>query len=294
MLSLYALADAAGMAEKAGWDENGTPFADASPPADDNPDERRMQLLAFDLWNRLLGQDQIPVITNLEPSGHPLLSPFAVLLDMSTSREDPKIVFLGQSLADECGVSCCGLNSSPSQASGVRDPGSKIPSVGGARNRGAPSPETPRARASRSLRSRIRTARKVSELPAQSLLAHIAELYLAALVAPVPLGFETECINQRGRIVLCRGILLPFTRSCPKVDFVFGVINWKEAVSGRKGSGPGRELSIPSGQGASPARQDRPVPGSLAAGQTVASAMAATGPDECCVELATTVAPLHP
>jgi hypothetical protein len=46
-----------------------------------------------------------------------------------------------------------------------------------------------------------------------------------------PIGFEAEFTNQRGNEILYRGIMMPFSTDDEKIDFVYGVINWKEVVN---------------------------------------------------------------
>ena len=70
----------------------------------------------------------------------------------------------------------------------------------------------------------------VSQLPPGSLLARFAEHYLKVVISPEPIGFEAQFVNQRDRTILYRGILLPFTGAGPGINFVFGVISWKEAA----------------------------------------------------------------
>ena len=48
------------------------------------------------------------------------------------------------------------------------------------------------------------------------------------LANQAPIGFEAEFINQRGAAILYRGILLPFSSDDDTIDFIYGVINWKE------------------------------------------------------------------
>ncbi len=70
--------------------------------------------------------------------------------------------------------------------------------------------------------------RKLSDVPARSLLSRITDHYLQILANQAPIGFEAEFVNQRGRTILYRGILLPFSSDDQTIDFIFGVINWKE------------------------------------------------------------------
>ena len=74
------------------------------PPAPIIPDERRMQLRAYELWNRLLGIGRLPAIEDLLPDEHPSLASNGVLIDYRTCTKDPRIAFLGRNLAEQCGV----------------------------------------------------------------------------------------------------------------------------------------------------------------------------------------------
>ena len=46
-----------------------------------------------------------------------------------------------------------------------------------------------------------------------------------------PIGFEAEFINDRGINIMYRGILLPYSSDDDTIDFIYGVINWKEAAT---------------------------------------------------------------
>ena len=70
--------------------------------------------------------------------------------------------------------------------------------------------------------------KRLSEVPGRSLLSRITDHYLQILANQAPIGFEAEFTNQRGAEVLYRGILLPWSSNGEAIDFVFGVINWKE------------------------------------------------------------------
>jgi hypothetical protein len=43
-----------------------------------------------------------------------------------------------------------------------------------------------------------------------------------------PVGFDAEFVNQRGRSICYRGILMPFSSDGDTIDFIYGVINWKD------------------------------------------------------------------
>ncbi|MXO60413.1 hypothetical protein GRI89_12785 [Altererythrobacter salegens] len=68
----------------------------------------------------------------------------------------------------------------------------------------------------------------LSDVPARSLLSRITDHYMQILANQAPIGFEAEFVNQRGATILYRGILLPFSTDDEKIDFIYGVINWKE------------------------------------------------------------------
>lgn len=68
----------------------------------------------------------------------------------------------------------------------------------------------------------------LADVPARSLLSRITDHYMQILANQAPIGFEAEFVNQRGRTILYRGILLPFSSDDENIDFIYGVINWKE------------------------------------------------------------------
>ena len=70
----------------------------------------------------------------------------------------------------------------------------------------------------------------LEQVPPRSLLSRITDHYMQILANKAPIGFEAEFVNQRGSTILYRGILLPFSSDSDTIDFIFGVINWKEAV----------------------------------------------------------------
>lgn len=69
---------------------------------------------------------------------------------------------------------------------------------------------------------------RLSDVPPRSLLSRITDHYLQILANQAPIGFEAEFINQRGASTLYRGILLPYSSDGETIDFLYGVINWKE------------------------------------------------------------------
>ncbi len=69
---------------------------------------------------------------------------------------------------------------------------------------------------------------QLSDVPPRSLLSRITDHYMQILANQAPIGFEAEFVNERGASVLYRGILLPFSSDDETIDFIYGVINWKE------------------------------------------------------------------
>lgn len=69
---------------------------------------------------------------------------------------------------------------------------------------------------------------RLSDVPPRSLLSRITDHYMQILANQAPIGFEAEFVNQRGITILYRGILLPFSSDDQTIDFIYGVINWKE------------------------------------------------------------------
>jgi hypothetical protein len=69
----------------------------------------------------------------------------------------------------------------------------------------------------------------IADVPSRSLLSRLTDHYLQILANRAPIGFEAEFVNQRGLNTMYRGILMPFSSDDDTIDFVYGVINWKEA-----------------------------------------------------------------
>tara|TARA_A100001391_G_scaffold273_1_gene565 strand:- start:5152 stop:6498 length:1347 start_codon:yes stop_codon:yes gene_type:complete len=69
---------------------------------------------------------------------------------------------------------------------------------------------------------------RLSDVPARSLLSRITDHYMQIIANQAPIGFEAEFVNQRGRSILYRGILLPYTSDGTTITHIYGAINWKE------------------------------------------------------------------
>jgi hypothetical protein len=69
---------------------------------------------------------------------------------------------------------------------------------------------------------------RLSDVPPRSLLSRITDHYMQILANQAPIGFEAEFVNHAGVAILYRGILLPYSSDDSTIDFIYGVINWKE------------------------------------------------------------------
>jgi hypothetical protein len=167
------------LAESGGYEPGDDDSAPQTPPPAIGQDERRMQVRAYNHWASLLEDRNFPAIEELEPDNLPDFGPYSVLLDFSTGIENPGISYLGDKLAQECGVGEEELTT-------------------------------------------------LADVPARSLLTRITDHYMQILANQAPIGFEAEFVNQRGATIAYRGILLPFSSDDDTIDFIYGVINWKE------------------------------------------------------------------
>jgi hypothetical protein len=70
----------------------------------------------------------------------------------------------------------------------------------------------------------------ISDVPHGSLVSRLVDHYPDILKNSTPIGFEAEYENASGAAIMYRGILLPFSTDDESIDFVMGVMNWKEAI----------------------------------------------------------------
>jgi hypothetical protein len=82
----------------------------------------------------------------------------------------------------------------------------------------------------------------INDVPSRSLLSRLTDHYLQIIANAAPIGFEAGFHNQRGSEILYRGILMPFSSDGETIDFVFGVISWKELASEAISDELGREV----------------------------------------------------
>ena len=72
--------------------------------------------------------------------------------------------------------------------------------------------------------------KRISEVPGKSLLSRLTDHYLQIIANRAPIGFEAEFVGIRGHNTLYRGILMPLSSDGESIDFIYGVINWKEVA----------------------------------------------------------------
>lgn len=70
----------------------------------------------------------------------------------------------------------------------------------------------------------------IADVPPRSLLSRLTDHYMQIIANQAPVGFEAEFENNRDVNTLYRGILMPFSSDDDTIDFIYGVINWKEVA----------------------------------------------------------------
>jgi hypothetical protein len=74
--------------------------------------------------------------------------------------------------------------------------------------------------------------RSIADVPSRSLLSRLTDHYMQIIANRAPIGFEAEFANQREQTICYRGILMPFSSDGDTIDFIYGVINWKNVAAG--------------------------------------------------------------
>ena len=96
----------------------------------------------------------------------------------------------------------------------------------------------------------------ISDVPSRSLLSRLTDHYLQIIANCAPIGFEAEFVSQRGVNTMYRGILMPLSSDGDQIDFIYGVINWKEVADRQTTAGLAREVRRAAGAAA---QQSSPV-----------------------------------
>ena len=65
---------------------------------------------------------------------------------------------------------------------------------------------------------------------AQALLSCVLDNYRAVLEKAGPIAFDEECAGEGGRLLECFGTLFPFSSTGEAIDYVFGLLSWKDVV----------------------------------------------------------------
>src|SRR5688572_3913793 len=99
--------------------------------------------------------------------------------------------------------------------------------------------------------------RNNSEVPPRSLLSLLTDHYMQINANRAPIGFEAEFLSQRGSNTLYRGILMPLSSNGESIDFIYGVINWKELAD--SSTAEALEGEVDRAIAAAPAVADCPV-----------------------------------
>ncbi len=79
--------------------------------------------------------------------------------------------------------------------------------------------------------------RAIADVPPRSLLSRLTDHYLQIIANCAPIGFEAEFVGQRGVNTLYRGILMPLSSDGDTIDYIYGVINWKEVADQNTANG---------------------------------------------------------
>jgi hypothetical protein len=98
---------------------------------------------------------------------------------------------------------------------------------------------------------------RISQVPARSLLSRLTDHYLQIIANRAPIGFEAEFVGRRGLSTMYRGILMPLSSNGEAIDFIYGVINWKELAD--QGTAATLLAQVGRAVAAAPAPSDCPV-----------------------------------
>jgi hypothetical protein len=113
---------------------------------------------------------------------------------------------------------------------------------------------------------------RIADVPSRSLLSRLTDHYLQIIANRAPIGFEAEFVGTRGRTTLYRGILMPFSSDGEAIDFIYGVINWKELADAATHASIAAELNA--------SVRAAPPPNDATIWADGPSAAAATDPDD--------------
>lgn len=94
----------------------------------------------------------------------------------------------------------------------------------------------------------------LGDVPERSLLSRLTEHCLDVVANRAPIGFDAEFVNREGRQILYRSMLMPYSSDGRTIDFVFGVISWKEGDGVAQATvAQSRETTVPAPRATAPA-----------------------------------------
>ena len=99
----------------------------------------------------------------------------------------------------------------------------------------------------------------IADVPRKSLLSRLTDHYLQIIANRAPIGFEAEFVNSHGVTILYRGVLMPFSSDDDTIDFILGVINWKQAADPGLTAAIAEEMAATAAATPPPSRPTLPV-----------------------------------
>ncbi|AEI37272.1 MAG: hypothetical protein ABF461_00330 [Zymomonas mobilis subsp. pomaceae] len=100
----------------------------------------------------------------------------------------------------------------------------------------------------------------IADVPKGSLIAHMAtnSHFSEVINHGGPLGFEANFTNYLGYSLMYRGIFMPFSSDGTKIDYLYGVLNWKILSKEKSSSAsPSSKTSVDALKNNSPIKDDR-------------------------------------
>jgi hypothetical protein len=103
-------------------------------------------------------------------------------------------------------------------------------------------------------------AQTIADVPSRSLLSRLTDHYMQIIANRAPVGFEAEFANQRDETICYRGILMPFSSDGDTIDFIYGVISWKNVGDVEETRPAPVEALLPADEETVPVASFEPVP----------------------------------
>lgn len=157
------------------------PAADSPGPVSSQARERRLIMAFYDQWSALAAGRPYPALTDFTAAMLAPYKPFAVLIDLRRSRDQPILRAIGGRIAARLGENLIG--------------------------------------------------QALERTPRQSLLSRVTDHYLEVLANRAPVAFEATFHEAEGEDLPYRAILAPLSDAGEDIDFIIGVINWKDEAA---------------------------------------------------------------